>query len=539
MALMGAMAVSFVSYFYTQNTEVTAARHTLRQLGATIERTAMIAAYLENQEIAEEAVLGLSKNEIVATAVVRNVSGDFLVEYGVPVAEFATDTAVRIPLAAPFTPSERVGELAIYPRQALIEYNARRTALEHAIVLGSYTLLVALLVMAIIQLQFVPVLRQLASELHAINPGETQRLPLPQRHRQDEIGGLVRDINRLLDVVQSKLNSERELRLEIQELEQQFRLIFERAGVGIFLLNERGGLVMVNQAFRKIFNHNEDDIERIKRQQSCLDCLFEDAEQVMALVKAAFADGQSTSVDLCLATNQAESEHWVHCVLTRIHYSVDHRLIHKNLVQGIVTDITERKQAEQIIRFQAERDPLTELANRRLAELELAARLEHARTSGGCLAICLIDLDHFKFINDTHGHEAGDVVLVEAAKRIRTCMRQEDLTARLGGDEFLVALLDSSGGKTIESVANKLLHALTQPIVVNPELTVHIGASLGIALSSQHGHDLNQLLRLADQAMYQVKRRGKNGFHIYQVERALCERPTPSLALRSFIMFQA
>ena len=515
MALLGAMVVSFASYLQTQVTEVVAAQRTLRQLGATVERTAVIAAYLENQEIAEETLLGLSKNELVAAATLTNVSGRFSVKYGFPLAESVKEGAVRIALESPFTPGEQVGELAIYPRQALIELNARRTAIGHAVVLGSYTLLIALLVMVIIQLQFVPELQRLAIKLHAINPGGTERLQPPDRHRKNEIGRLVLDINRLLDLVQTKLDSERTLRLKIQDLEQHFRLIFERASVGIFLLDEDGCLIMANRAFREILGPDEADLARIEHNQVCLYTLFEDVERVMAMVEEAFDQGQSTGVDLRLVRPPPEAPRWAHCVLTCIRHNVVEHPASKPLVQGIVTDITERKQAEQIIRFQAERDPLTELANRRLAELELTARLAQSRAGGACLVLCLIDLDHFKLINDTYGHDAGDVVLVQAAKRIRNCMRQEDLIARLGGDEFLVAFIDAPGRQTIESVAHKLLNALTQPIELDSGLSVGIGASLGIALSSEHGHDLTTLLKLADQAMYQVKRQGKNGFHIH------------------------
>ncbi|WP_201065555.1 MULTISPECIES: diguanylate cyclase domain-containing protein [Thiorhodovibrio] len=512
LALLGAGLVSFVSYWRTHAVEVTSAQRTLSQLGATVERTAMIAAYLQNREIAEDAVLGLAKNEIVAAVSLTSLDGTFSVDHGHPASQSAQD-AVRVALESPFTPGEQVGEMTIYPRQELINLNARSAALGNAVLLGGYTLLVALLVMAIIQWQFVPVLRQLASALHVINPGGPERLQLPSRHRDDEIGRLALDINRLLDLVQSKLDNERGLRLEMQDLEQRFRLIFERASVGIFLLDEDGCLVMANQAFRDILGR--DGMSQIQGHQICLYQLFDDVERVIAMLEEATDHGQSTSADLSLANDASSTPRWVHCVLTRIRYNSDNHLAGRALVQGIVTDITERKQAERIIRFQAERDPLTNLANRRSAEAELNARLEQSRREGVCLAVCLIDLDQFKPINDTYGHDVGDKVLVAVAERIRDCVRRADLTARLGGDEFLVALLDVSCRSTIGSVARKLLESLARPIDLGDGLELRVGASLGISLSNEHGHDLQRLLSLADQAMYQVKRHGKNAFRVY------------------------
>lgn len=511
-ALVGAGCVSLFSYWHTHALEVTDAQHTLRQLGATVERTAMIAAYLENPEIAEDVVRGLTKNEIVGAVSLTSLNGDFVVNHGLPAGQTSAD-AVSIPLDSPFTTGEQVGELRIYPRLDWVDRNARAAAQGNALLLGGYTLVVALLVMAIIQWQFVPVLRQLASALHGINPGGPERLGLPRRHRGNEIGRLVHDINRLLDLVQTRLDSERGLRLEIQDLEQRFRLIFERASVGIFLLDRQGCLVMANQAFRDILGRAS--VDALERGRSCLYGLFEDVERVMAMVEETFDRGQPTSADLSLAQDRSDRPRWVHFVLTRIRDNSDAQPAGSALVQGIVTDITERKQAEHIIRFQAERDPLTHLANRRSAELDLHARLEMSRAEGVCLAICLIDLDQFKQINDTHGHEAGDRVLVEVARRIGDSVRGGDLTARIGGDEFLVALLDLSCRSTIESVARKLLKTLSEPINLGDGREVGIGASLGIALSSQHGHDLSRLLSLADQAMYQVKRRGKNAFQIF------------------------
>lgn len=508
-ALLGALLVSFVSYLTTQSSELLESRRVLRQLALTVQRNAVIAAYLDNEEIASDTILGLANNEIVAAVALTSRTG-LSSTYGHP-ERLPSEDAVRLSLESPFVEGEVVGELAVFPRQDLIALDARDAAIGQAALLGGYTLIVALLVMLLIQWQFVPPLRQVAAALHRIVPGGRERLDPPARHDGDEIGHLVLDINRLLDLVQDKLDNERGLREEIQSLEQRFRMIFERASVGIFLMDDQGRLMMSNQAFRAMLGWEQagDDAE-----QDCrIPQLFEDTAAAAALLAQAVGDGESSGADLALAGGEQTPSRWVHCLFTRIGGSTGAGG-GQVLVQGIITDITERKRAEAVMREQAERDPLTNLLNRRSVEQSLKRILSRSEGAGSCVALCLIDLDDFKIINDSHGHEAGDQVLITTAQRMRGMMRRGDLVARLGGDEFLVAILDPVCKSAVQTVADKLLRSLTQDIALEQGLSVRVGASIGIALSSEHGADPSQLLAVADQAMYQVKRQGKSGFHI-------------------------
>nr|MBP7545165.1 diguanylate cyclase [Acidovorax sp.] len=188
---------------------------------------------------------------------------------------------------------------------------------------------------------------------------------------------------------------------------------------------------------------------------------------------------------------------------------------------NVFSDITERKHYQEHLERQAHFDPLTRLPNRALLPDRLAQAMARARSEQHGLAVCFLDLDGFKAVNDTHGHEAGDELLVIVAQRLLAHIRTGDTAARLGGDEFVVLLCDLRDLHECEQVAQRLLRAICEPMVVEGH-TVQVGASMGIALYPQHGSQAEQLLRRADQAMYQAKQSGRNRciFHAIEGESA-------------------
>ncbi len=191
----------------------------------------------------------------------------------------------------------------------------------------------------------------------------------------------------------------------------------------------------------------------------------------------------------------------------------------EQIFAGFMRDITERKHSENEIHHLAFYDPLTKLPNRRL----LRERIQHAllartrhREYG---AVIFIDLDNFKALNDTRGHDVGDLLLVEVAKRINTCVRSEDTVARLGGDEFVVileSLSEELGAalKDAEIVAEKIRHALSQHYLIE-EMGHYTTPSIGICLFNDHAISADDLLKRADTAMYQAKQAGRNTIRFY------------------------
>jgi diguanylate cyclase (GGDEF)-like protein len=200
----------------------------------------------------------------------------------------------------------------------------------------------------------------------------------------------------------------------------------------------------------------------------------------------------------------------------------------KETVISIVRDITERKEMEARLEQLAFYDPLTTLANRRL----LLDRLSHAvaasnRTSQYGAAIFL-DLDNFKPLNDLYGHEIGDSLLVEAALRLKRCVREMDTVGRFGGDEFVVLLVDLSGDlgsatSQARVVAEKIRLSLAEPYLLplartghpNQEIDHRCGVSIGVAMFGNHTISDKDALRHADSAMYQAKGAGRNRLHFH------------------------
>lgn len=190
-----------------------------------------------------------------------------------------------------------------------------------------------------------------------------------------------------------------------------------------------------------------------------------------------------------------------------------------------LTDISERKAAEERIRFLASHDSLTGLANRsnfmeRMGDSLLLAQRHHTR-----LALLYLDLDHFKEVNDTLGHAAGDLLLIETARRMRQSLRASDMLARQGGDEFMALLHDIGTMNEALGVAEKIRRSINTPFQIDGR-ECRVSVSIGIALYPDHGLDLDSLARQADAAMYRAKSIGRNGTS--QASAAvLPEKPTP------------
>jgi diguanylate cyclase (GGDEF)-like protein/PAS domain S-box-containing protein len=184
---------------------------------------------------------------------------------------------------------------------------------------------------------------------------------------------------------------------------------------------------------------------------------------------------------------------------------------------GVLQDISERKRMEQKLSEMASFDALTGLPNRNLLNDRLGQALSHTRRNNGLMAVGFVDLDRFKVINDTLGHDAGDELLKEIARRLSGSLRACDTVARQGGDEFVVVLTDLTRPEDATVVAQKLLEALTPPVNLCGREIVP-GASLGFALYPQDGDSLQSLLMSADKAMYTAKQAGRGQYRFFDPE---------------------
>lgn len=181
-------------------------------------------------------------------------------------------------------------------------------------------------------------------------------------------------------------------------------------------------------------------------------------------------------------------------------------------------DITKRKQAEQRLAHLATHDALTDLPNRTLFNIRLQLEMEHAVRNKNRLAVMLLDLDGFKGINDTLGHDAGDEVLRALARRLETVLRKSDTVARLGGDEFLVLVPELSSAEDAGTSAHKMMKVLAAPLLIKGQ-GVRLQGSLGIAIFPDDGADPETLTKYADMAMYLAKGQGGGGYRFYGAQR--------------------
>jgi len=174
----------------------------------------------------------------------------------------------------------------------------------------------------------------------------------------------------------------------------------------------------------------------------------------------------------------------------------------------------ERDRANRLIWQQANYDALTGLPNRELGAVHINVAINNSRRNKQKFALMFLDLDHFKEVNDTLGHDAGDVLLIESASRIQHCIRASDSVARLGGDEFVIVLMNIANQSGVEKVAEKILERLTQPFHIGNEVA-HISASIGITICPNDGDKLEALMKNADQAMYRAKELGRDRFEYF------------------------
>jgi diguanylate cyclase (GGDEF)-like protein/PAS domain S-box-containing protein len=186
-------------------------------------------------------------------------------------------------------------------------------------------------------------------------------------------------------------------------------------------------------------------------------------------------------------------------------------------IVGICRDVTERKRAEEQIHFMAHHDALTRLPNRALLMDRLGQAIGHARRTGGRVTVVFVDLDNFKLVNDSLGHNAGDTLLKTVAERMVNCVRSTDTVVRLGGDEFVILLIDEDDAPRPLAVLERLRQTITEPVPIEGQL-FRVTCSIGLATFPGNGDDAETLLMNADVAMYQAKEGGRDNYQFYTTE---------------------
>ena len=199
-------------------------------------------------------------------------------------------------------------------------------------------------------------------------------------------------------------------------------------------------------------------------------------------------------------------------------------------VVGLNMDITERKEAERRAEHQSRHDGLTDLPNRTLFRERLKQSAADAKRRRGSFGLLLLDLDRFKVVNDTLGHQTGDTLLKQVAKRMRSLVRAEDTLARLGGDEFALLLPGRGQVDEVRRVAERLVEAISHPFLIKGQ-QVSVGVSVGICLAPEDGTDTDTLLKHADLALYRAKGAGRSTFRFYEPSMDAAQQEKQALEL--------
>jgi len=303
--------------------------------------------------------------------------------------------------------------------------------------------------------------------------------------------------------------------------ENVFRTLFETTPVGVIYQNPDGRITAANPAAQRILGLSLDQLQGRTSMDPRWHAIHEDGSDF---------PGDQHPVSLALITGKPQFNVVMGVAVPQrdhvwILVSATPLLENGKVVQAYATfeDITDRHLMQQKIRQLAFYDPLTQLPNRRLLIERLSHTLTTIKRSGALGAMVFLDLDNFKPLNDTHGHQTGDLLLEEVARRIKTCLREEDTVARIGGDEFVVMLTDLQSEPAAArshacSLAEKICASLAQPYVLtiaqaNGDIRTiehRCTASVGLTLFSAVDADQEQILRRADAAMYQAKEQGRN-----------------------------
>ncbi len=299
---------------------------------------------------------------------------------------------------------------------------------------------------------------------------------------------------------------------ESKRIERQVRTLsqaVEQSPVAVMITDTRRCIEYVNSAFEEITGYHADDV--IGRDPSILESPTTPPERYSELWRM-LREGHSWKGELESRRKTGE-RYWEYAYYAPVmdeSGEIRHYL-------AVSEDITLRKQQQQRILHQAHFDALTDLPNRFLSLDRLDHAIREARRSGECVALLFLDLDDFKKINDSLGHEVGDQVLIEAAGRLRASVRSGDTVGRLGGDEFVVLLGGLKDPSDALPVVDNLMGRLREPYRLDGRELV-MSVSIGIATYPQDGDDVSELLRKADSAMYHAKGQGRNAFSFFTEE---------------------
>lgn len=321
--------------------------------------------------------------------------------------------------------------------------------------------------------------------------------------------------NALQKVMLEKAHTSMQARL--QKSEELHRYIVNSSPDVVFMLDREGRFTFLNKKIEALLGYNKDDLIG-KHYHSIVDPSDVERANYIFNEQVIKKNGAwSSELRLKMKKSDHESRYFeitffpIENSASRSRPETPGRFLG---TYGTARDITERKEAEEFINFQAYHDLLTRLPNRALFKDRLNVSLAQAKRGNKKVAVMFLDLDRFKVVNDTLGHAMGDRLLQSVALRLESCIRKCDTLSRFGGDEFTLLLPSIGSADDARTIAKKVINVLKEPFKLG-EHEVFVGVSVGIALSPEGGQSVEQMIQNADVAMYHVKSRGKDGYKFY------------------------
>lgn len=300
----------------------------------------------------------------------------------------------------------------------------------------------------------------------------------------------------------------REAAQALVEAERRYRSIFENAIEGVFQTTPDGTYIAVNPALARIYGYRSPE-DLIVSLRDISHQLYVEPERRAEFMRLMEQDRQVSNFESRVYRRDGDII-WI---------SENARAVYDDAgtltcYEGTVEAITERKLYEAEMRHQATHDALTGLPNRNMLYDHLQRAVQTARQKGSMVAVAFVDLDQFKFINDSLGHQVGDELLRTVANRLLSCVRDTDMVARQGGDEFVLVLQNQAGEVGISEVMQRILAVVSKPWQAG-DREFHITSSIGVSRFPGDGKDVETLLKNADSAMYKAKELGRNNFQYF------------------------
>ncbi len=398
---------------------------------------------------------------------------------------------------------EALGRVRVYASDRELKKRSMGLLIQIVISMLLLSLVLSLVLVLLLKHLFIRPLRTLAE---AVDQQDGSTIP----QLKVEPVSPYREISRLTDAMGQMLRTISQTQHDLQREHEYLENIVEGTRAGTWSWNIQTGVTVYNERWAEMVGYTLSELEPVSIETWKTLAHPEDLKRSALLLEKHFS-GENDFYE-CEVRMRHKQGHWI-WVQDRgrvASWQADGQPLE---MFGTHLEITEIKEYQEQLRHIAHYDMLTGLPNRVLLFDRLRSALEHTRQERRDLAVFFIDLDGFKEVNDEHGHDAGDFLLVEIANRLTSVLRTEDTLARLGGDEFVAVLPGIRGREQLEPILNRMLQEMNRSVVMSEGTELKVTASIGVSLfAGEREVSVNQLVTQADQAMYQAKMQGKNSF---------------------------